>query len=267
MRSFVRGVIAVLLVVATNVLAKGETAQRPREFDIATTIKLARAMFEQAQQIHQAGYLMHKYVASAVWHDAVPLIGYFGDGNRVRFARATASGPEVFFEVDFRSHSAPAGFPPTDHSLTPEEVVQFKARQLVLTEIANRCVQTYETLVLKDPENDGWLVWALGVSDDPDLAVLGVHYRFMVSADGQTDLRHDVLAPVCGTQPVGQTPRMRLSDITTVETIATHPTELHVLESFTRNVPVYVATAVNRKLWVVQPFGAIMFFRDIAPNE
>jgi hypothetical protein len=234
-----------------------------REFDLRRTFALGRAMFEQNGRVHAALYMMQKLVSGSARQDAVPLITTADGEDRVRFAHATPAGPEVFFQVEFRSHAAPVAFAPSDHALTADETVQFNARALVLAAIANRCIQDYDVIVLKNPDGDGWLVWALGTSPDDGTLVMGVHYRFLVSADGTTDLHHEVMAPVCGTYNVEQTPHLRLANITTVETIASQPTEIHVVQSLTRNVPIYVATAVNRKLWVVQPYGIIAFVRDL----
>lgn len=53
--------------------------------------------------------------------------------------------------------------------------------------------ETYHFVVLKDPEREGYLVYALATSSRPDDIVVGVHYRVTVSAGGKV-ARVDALA-------------------------------------------------------------------------
>ena len=53
--------------------------------------------------------------------------------------------------------------------------------------------KSYRFVVLKDPEREGCLVYALATSPRPDDIVAGVHYRVTVSSDGKVE-RVDALA-------------------------------------------------------------------------
>jgi hypothetical protein len=53
--------------------------------------------------------------------------------------------------------------------------------------------QNYRFVVLSDPERKGYLVYALATSRNPEDIVVGLHYRFSVSADSRVE-RVDLLA-------------------------------------------------------------------------
>ena len=87
----------------------------------------------------------------------------------VRMIRPTRGGPEALYDVTFTLGAEPAFSTPENRTLNAEEVAQYSARMLALDNIGQRCAETYNTVALKDPESDGWLVWALGASTNDDV--------------------------------------------------------------------------------------------------
>jgi hypothetical protein len=258
MQRIIWAVLAALICAAGTGLA-AENAELPadgrtvpaRDFDIATVHKLGRAMFDQNQRVTSAAYLMRKRTR------AVDREGYttvvvdpLDTANRVRFVRETASGPEVFYEVTFPPNRAQVGSAPSSTALTPDELAQYKARQLVLAGVKGRCFKQYWTVALKD-ENGAWLVWAVGVKDDSDEMTMSGHMRFTISADGTSVLRREALSHDCIFMDARETPRRRLANLMVAHLLSDRPNEGHVMLSLFVRVPVYVVTA-NRQTWVVQ---------------
>ncbi|TPW00554.1 MAG: cellulose binding, type IV, partial [bacterium] len=96
--------------------------------------------------------------------------------------------------------------------LTPVETGMFDARQTAIDNLGTlRCSRSMNSVVLKDPDGDGWLVWLLTSTTQDGIVPVGGHYRFRISADGQTVTRRDQLSTGCmnlnrtQTGPQGQT--------------------------------------------------------------
>jgi hypothetical protein len=137
-------------------------------------------------------------------------------------------------------------------ALSTEEVVQFNARAVSQNEIAEPCSERYNSVVLKDPERDGWIVYWLAATTQPGTMVLGGHYRVMVSADGQKVVAADRLSRSC--VAIEQTPPS--SDQETAAAVVSHlvsptPVETHVFASLLHGKPIYVLTE-NETIWAVE---------------
>ncbi len=118
-----------------------------------------------------------------------------------------------------------------------------------------RCAARYNVVVLDDPDSEGWLVWLLASTTDANKVPMGGHYRFHISADGQTIIKREQLSASCleldrrqsgrNGQPVG---------LVTSLVVAPQPLEFHVFLSLQNNLPIF--TAAGDKIWVVQ--GALI---------
>jgi hypothetical protein len=115
----------------------------------------------------------------------------------VRMIRVGRAGPEALYDITFVQGAEPVLSTPENRSLTPEEVAQYNARMLALNNIRESCADRYNTVALKDPESDGWLVWALASTTDANLLLIGGHYRFTISADGKSIRAKDALFRGC----------------------------------------------------------------------
>jgi hypothetical protein len=135
----------------------------------------------------------------------------------------------------------------------PDERAAFAARQSAIAKLPGVCRQGYNSVVLKDVEGDGWLVWLLAPSPAKDVIPFGGHYRFSVSADGQTVNRVDALSASCLTMsakpelPPGATsPMLYVTHI-----VSPTPVETHVFLGLLYRMPIVVGTGKDT-VWVVE---------------
>jgi hypothetical protein len=166
-----------------------------RVFDIPTIEKLGGAIYRQDRAA---------WLATDVLVDKVPdlkgagikgwIVEGEGDNEKVRFLRDVGSGLEAGYDIVVTAKGAQAVVAPADRSLTADERAAFAARQSAIAKLPGVCRQGYNSVVLKDVEGDGWLVWLLAPSPAKDMIPFGGHYRFSVSADGQTVNRVDALS-------------------------------------------------------------------------
>lgn len=186
-----------------------------------------------------------------------------GDDLLVRFVRE--DGETVRAGLDVLVTDGVAG-PVTDASegvLSAEEHAQFRARQTAIANLGElRCTASMNTIVLPDPDSDGWLVWLLAATTEWGVIPVGGHYRFRISADGETLLMRDQLSNGCLNlrPPPAQ-------DDSTVGVFVTHmvsetPVETHVFLSLLNGVMLYVMT--EDKLFAVA--GDTITMSDLPPD-
>jgi hypothetical protein len=197
-----------------------------RDFDLATIEKLGRAMYAQdrlawiatdvlfAQRTEQGAIDdgVHGWITATLdGHDAV------------RFVRIGEHGPEALYDVTFANDGPPIFSSPTDRALLPHERAQYDARMLALENIPARCSDRYNTVALSDPESDGWLVWALAATVEPDVLQIGGHYRFTISADGKVIRARDALSTTClSIEDDGSAAGQFMSHVVSLTPVETH---------------------------------------------
>lgn len=152
------------------------------------------------------------------------------DGDRVRAA----------YDIPVRNGRAGEVAEVADAVLPPEQLAMFRARMTAADNIGPlRCTPRYNAVVLDDPDSDGWLVWLLASTSQPNQLIMTGHYRFRISADGSEVLRRDQLSATCIIQPIdpaqGQLAALNVSHIVSPE-----PVETHVFTSLLYRLPVYV---------------------------
>ena len=171
-----------------------------RAFDIATIENLAQEMYAQDRIAWTASdVLLAQIDAKKAAREGVKhwVTGTRDGHNVVRFIRIRDGTPEAGYDVTFAGLAEPTVSVPADRRLSADEKAQHSARLLALENIERRCSDRYNTIALKDPESDGWLVWALAATVDPNLILIGGHYRFTISADGKTIRARDALSTSC----------------------------------------------------------------------
>lgn len=120
-----------------------------------------------------------------------------GDSQRVRYLRRDGDDLKAAFDVIVQNGRA-GPVQVVDELLSEAEKAQFRARTTAAENIGRlRCSQQMNTVVLDDPDSDGWLVWLLTPMPDGGEIPIGGHYRFRISADGGTVLRRDQLSNTC----------------------------------------------------------------------
>lgn len=253
----IRRGLAIVAVVMTAValvptFAADETPPPIRQFDIATLERLGRAMYEQDQFAWKATDEVLRRLSSdetrAKLRDWV--VVPHGNATRVRMLRESEHGIEVFQDVDFVPGAAPVTSEPTDRALSPSERAQHDARTLALKNIARRCAQRYNSVILPDPDSSDWLVWAMPATMTSGVIVVGGYERFTISRDGTRILRHDRLSRGCLTMGPPQSGSDSVA-IFTYQYVSLIPVETYVFVSLGYARPIYVGT-LDGKAWKIE---------------
>ncbi len=224
-----------------------------RAFDIPTLERLGGAIYRQDRAAWLATDALMAKVPDL---NGAGFKGWIvegqGDDEKVRFLRDTGSGLEVGYDVVVGRKGAGAVVQPADRSLTAEERAAFAARQAAIKKLPGVCRQGYNSVVIKDVEGDGWLVWLLAPSPARDVIPMGGHYRFSVSADGQTVNRVDALSASCLTMnakpdlpPGAKSPMLYVTHI-----VSPTPVETHVFLGLMYHLPIVVGTGKDT-LWTI----------------
>jgi len=191
------------------------------------------------------------------------------DSATVRFLREGPTGLEAAYDVVFTEAIVPAVAPyikvPADRTLRPDEIAQYSARVLALKNIDRPCSDHYNTVALRDPEGDGWLVWALAASTDPKLTFVGGHYRFTISKDGTQIVRKDPLSRACLTMKRQEPPPGgKLAAQISMQLVSEIPVETHVWLSLQSKLPSIVITP-DRNVWAIEN-GKMQILRKLPEN-
>lgn len=170
-----------------------------------------------------------------------------GDALKVRFVRQDGDELRSAFDIEVRDGRAGA-VKAVNEPLSGPEKASFLARQTAIENIGRlRCSPRLNTVVLDDPDSDGWLVWLLTSTTDANIVPVGGHYRFRISADGATVLRRDMLSNSCLNMPrtqkdaEGRPVAMAVSQI-----VSQGPVETHVFLSLQNRMPIYVIAGEDR---------------------
>lgn len=137
--------------------------------------------------------------------------------------------------------------------LTPDELSAFRARELALDYIDEPCSSRYNTVVLNNPEGEGFLVYALAATQDPEAVQIGGHYRFMVAKDGSEIASKERLSSSClvlDKKPDDMPPGAKLSALTMSHLVSERPLEIHVFQNLLHELDFYVATP-DGKVWKI----------------
>ncbi|OWJ67356.1 hypothetical protein [Inquilinus limosus] len=177
-----------------------------------------------------------------------------GPGILVRFIRQRGDRFEAAYDVTVdRDGRAVAMTRPANSALTPEQAIQFAARNLAISGFAPLCAPplTYNTVVFRDPGSRNWLVYLLAATTDPQVRMYGGHHRTLVSADGKRILSSANLTKTCLAPrfelPPGSVP---VADVVT-ELLSPTPTETHVFVTLLYGLPLTVGT-MDRRIWSVE---------------
>lgn len=239
-----------LLVLAGPAVA--ETQPPIRIFDLPELQRMGVALYRQDFSAWRATDAVAAKVPDLA---AAGLKGWLveDDGKvaKVRFLRDVGQGLEVGYDVEVSAQGTGPVVEPKDRRLTGEERAMFAARETAAAYMTKACRPGYNSAILKDPDGDGWLVWMLAPSPGAGVIPVGGHYRFTISADGQTVEERDALSASCLTLakpelPPGAKPQgMVVSHL-----VSPTPLETHVFLSLLYRQPMFVSTGADQ-LWVV----------------
>ena len=248
MKSILSAVFGAAILFCGTPAAIGEDAPPPiRAFDLPTIEALGQAMYAQDQEAWKATDLLRAKhsddeLKAAKMHGWI--VEPSSGGEVVRFIRDGESGPEAYYDVTFTKDAVPAVSEPSSRALSASELAQYNARLLALRNIDRPCSDHYNTVALKDLSGDGWLVWAVASTTDPGAIVIGGHYRFTISADGQTIRQKDALSRGCLTLNRNSAARGAAEvGLFMNHIVSLTPVETHVFASLNYKVPLHVGTA------------------------
>ncbi len=238
---------------------------------IARTSEIGTALFIQDRAASRATDVL---LARLGGKNPDGLIGWIvverGRDQLVRFLTGTPEAPKAGYDILVDRNGRPndrsgAVIETLGADLPQDQLARFNARNTAADNIgALRCAARYNSVVLKDPDSDGWLVWLLAATTEPNKILLTGHYRFHVSADGRTVQKREQLSNSCldmdrsdATQN-GQTIGLFTSIV-----VAPQPLEIHVFQSLLNRLPIYVMAAATNRIWSVD--GARI--RDVTPPK
>ena len=234
-----------------------------RAFDIATIEALAQQMYAQDRFAATASdVLLAKVSEKMAAREGVKhwITGTRDGHHLVRFIRIGDRGPEVGYDVAFAGLADPTVSVPADRSLTPDELSQYHARMIALENLGGRCSDSYNTIALRDPDADGWLVWALAASLDPKAILIGGHYRFTITTDGKAIRSRDALSTTC----LRFEKRSESAGDFMSHVISLTPVETHAFASLTHGKTFHVGTNDGRA-WRVDA-GRIVRIEQDSPG-
>ncbi|PZR34165.1 hypothetical protein [Caulobacter segnis] len=244
------GLLGLALVVAAPTLA-AETVRPPiRAFDTRTLEQLGATIYRQ----DRAAWLASDALTAKIKDPAKEkIIGWVveghGDAETVRFVRDAGQGPELAFDVEVTAKGAGKPTAPSDRVLSEPARAAFAARMTAARIAPRPCAGTFNSVVAKDPTSDGWLVWLLSPSPTRGAVPVGGHYRFSISADGQTVKQVDALSASCLTL---QPPPANAggAGLVASHVVSPTPVETHVFLSLAYRQPLYIVT--GDQFWPVQ---------------
>lgn len=224
-----------------------------REFDIPTIEKLGQQMYKQDQEAWKATDILfaaHKQSELVEQGLGGWIVVKGSDGDVVRFIRNGKNGPERFYDIAFPMSGSPVLAEPQDKTLLPEELAQQKARRLAVADAGAKCTGRVNTIALRDPQGDGWLVWEIPATTDSSLVIMGGAIRYTISADGTTILHKDALAQSCGLIPRPKAPADGFSEAGLMWThlVSLTPVETQVFAGLNYATDIFVETT-DGKTW------------------
>jgi hypothetical protein len=244
----------------TEPTARNVNAPRPiREFDLETIEKLGRDIHRRNAYAARATDILYQALGGDAELLEQGIRGWIvreqNDGALVRFVKRTSEGYRPAFDITFDA-AGRGSIKEATGALSPPEAAQFKARQQAMQSIPKFYSPHYNTVVLPDVDGDGFLVYALAASMDPDHVVITGHYRITVSADGTAVERVDKLfnsflvlskKDAARGMPEGS----ELAAMTTSHVVSDTPIETHVFINLLHAMPLYILTP-NGDVWLIE---------------
>jgi hypothetical protein len=234
----------------------GDCSIRARHLIEATPRQLTAEQSAEIARIETLGGLLYRHDQIA-WHgtDALRDRGIDLAGLQAAgwVTRITAGEPDRLIYVGRQEGVAVGlvqvsydGEPPsvTDlkHGpLTGDSMAAFKALDLTRNERMLSCSNTRNMVSFPDPAGQGWLVYWMSATDQPDMMLSGGHTRFLVSPDGSAILGRLAMTKSCLTMPLKGGPTGQdLASVSVTHLVTDLPTEVHVFNSLLHKVPILV---------------------------
>lgn len=244
--------IVVVIFLSSAGPATTQPHQPIRAFDQATIEALGVAIY---QQDRRAAVATDALLARTDETSRQTIRGWIFRSERpdatIRFVRERGGLIEAAFDIDDRD-GAWAVTVPIDRALSAFEMAQFKARGLASRNLGRPCSEGYNTVILREPGSDRWLVWLLAATTKPNLVFVGGHVRFTISSDGETIVSRDPLSMTCFALDRNQVPAgARAEAMYMTHLVSDTPVETHVFVSLLHRLTLLIGTP-DRMMWEVK---------------
>jgi hypothetical protein len=229
--------------------AQGQAAPTPdpeplaRDFTEAQVIALGKQIYDQDQRADVATNLAR---ANGVNFAAENVRGWIvvrdRAAERIRFVREQNGGLVNAFETAFVAGATPQFKRLAGDALTPAEEGQFRARMRAMSGVFLPCSKFYGFVILDHPQMDAFLIYAIAKPTEAGAVVIGGHYRFAVSRDGNRGLTAERLFRTCVTLPANAPGTDKSQGVLVTHQASMRPTEAHVYLSLLNQMPLLVNT-------------------------
>jgi hypothetical protein len=232
----------------------GATAQEPiRDFSLDVIEELGREIYRRDMAASVATDIM---LEQRLELDRYPLRGWVvTDDERgllVTFIGEYDGEYKAVFDVRPDERDRQRFALAEQRALSSEEAAQFRARATTQNEIREPCSERYNSVILKDPETDGWIVYWLAATTQPGTMVIGGHYRVMVSANGEEVMAADRLSRSCiALEQPSPAEEQETAAAVVSHVVSSTPVETHVFVSLLHGKPIYVLAGAEA-LWAVE---------------
>lgn len=238
----------------TSVCLSVLKANPVEDFTLAEVEALGKEIYERDTLAAVATDLM---LAQGLDLSKYPLRGWVIERRRklsvVTFVGDYDGEYRAVFEIRTKGKKPPVFSIIEKQELNAYQKAAFKARTLAGGAIEEPCSRSYNVAVLKDLDGDGFLVYALAATTDPNAVMAGGHYRFKVSQDGATIERSEKLSTSClvlnkapDDMPEGAT----LAALSMSHIVSERPLEIHVFLNYLHRMDLYVITN-DQSLWKI----------------
>jgi hypothetical protein len=234
----------------------GAAAQDPqepiRDFSLAVIEQLGHEIYRRDMAASVATDVM---LQQRLELDDYPLRGWVvtedAAGLLVTFVGEYDGEHKAVFDVRPDASVSPRFALAERRVLSSEEAAQFRARTTARGAIKEPCSERYNSVVMQDPENDGWIVYWLASTTEPGAMVIGGHYRVMVSPNGEEVVAGDRLSRSCMTLEGAQANDQETAAAVVSHLVSSTPVETHVFVSLLHRKPIYVLVG-DDELWAVE---------------
>jgi len=236
------------------VLAAAADETAVRDFPIEMVTKLAAEIYRQDTYAAKATDLLLQMPGGPRALESEGVRGLWvvsgQDHEVIRFVREGSDGFTAAYDVTFLPDQRPAVSKVKDSRLSEPEFAQLRARQLARRQVSQPCAQRYNTVALPDGSTGNLLIYALAATDDPNLVLMGGHYRITVSGDGRNVRLVEKLSKSCLALKKNEVPRGgKPSGLFATHIVSEFPLETHGYLSLLHNQPLYIGT--RKGMWKV----------------
>lgn len=242
----------VLLLAAIGTVGGGEI----REFSVPTLERLGNELYYRDNLAARSSELLLKTEPVA---RSLKIRGWITDLNKsgdvVYWIADTPSGPTLAYTVTFHGSMNPDLEDVRGQPLPANIALRYKARQTAADALKGKLYKLdYNFEILTDPDGSGFLVYALGATDNRDEIVLGGHFRVTVSADGERAERVDALSKslLVNKEGEGLPPDSHQVGMYMTQLVSEKPVETLVYTNRLTGQPIAVATAPGGQVWYIE---------------